>query len=173
MSEYEKTKERLVDIAKILSEYPDNLKEQVFNVLIKSADIKNGESKSDSDKRIVTLKSKNKRRNTIKGKIVEDKRLITKEQEFKAFLNSRDVRTDVNFIVASIYYMRNVLKIEEVDKDYVMTCYKLLSRKIGNIDSTINNCINRNQYLSRDTKGYYILTAFGDNLASVKMIKSN
>lgn len=142
MSTYEELKNELLNIASIVDKYPESVKPQVFNLLIEHyLGVKPNKGKTKPNRK-TTKKTVNEQHSTPKTKKKKkasqesykiDKNLNLRggkdNQSFKDFYSEKSPKTAMQFNAVSIYYLANILELEEVTFDQLYTCYKEVNFK--------------------------------------------
>lgn len=140
---YESLKEELKEISKILKEFPESLKPQVFELMIStfqgklgSLDVRKKPEKTEVKKEVIKTPPKKKRGSTSKEFYTIVKNLDLKGTgtipSFVDFCNDKDVSSAIKFNVISIYYLKKLLKIDSVDLNHIYTCYKEMKKPLPN-----------------------------------------
>lgn len=140
MSDYITLKDELTEIAKILEKYPEQLKEKVFDILIKEyTGIKptsHKDSQKSSTKNEKTTEDKMNKK-TIKSKVVESYSLIKDLDlrgnktipSFPKFVEEKKPSHNIQFNAVAVYYLSKLLEIKPITFDHIYTCYNSVKRK--------------------------------------------
>jgi len=157
MEEYKKLKTELKEIAKILKDYPESLQPQVFDMLTSQF---LGDSPIRKNPKVIEKSStpKTNRKSTPKGKGSETKSKTSSKQSFsivkslslkgnskvksfKEFCELYDTKSGIKFNVVAVYYLKRILKEDNVGLDHIYTCYKEVGKKTpGNLKMSVYNC---------------------------------
>lgn len=153
MKEYEDLKKELIEIAKILKEYPEGLQSTVFGILsktyigdIKISDIKSlSESTKVDESQAKKTALKNPKSSSVstspkkKPSSLKDSYKIVKTLNLKGdnsnpslqkFCEDKITDSSIKFNVVAAYYLKKILNIENVSPDHIYSCYKEMKIKV-------------------------------------------
>lgn len=159
MSDYPSLKNELSEISKILEKYPDQLKEKVFDILIKEyyglqlppkqplKPIVNLKEKLDIGKNKKVPKSKNAESYSLVKDL--DLRGNKSIPSFTAFVDEKKPSHNIQFNAVAVYYLSKYLNIKPITFDHIYTCYNFVKRKTSNKfrQSVIDTASTRYGYL--------------------------
>ncbi|MBO8130969.1 MAG: hypothetical protein H0Z29_05560 [Candidatus Marinimicrobia bacterium] len=135
---YEDLKNELQEISEILSKFPESIQPKVFDILINNFLGRTGSEKMNKKENDIDKKTKDKKgsKRKISSKetftIVKDLNLMGPKDKptFKDFYGGKKPKSNIEFNVVSIYYLKKILNIEKVNLNHIYTCYKEVGRKI-------------------------------------------
>jgi hypothetical protein len=143
MPTYYDIKTELIEIAEIVKQYPESVQSKVFDLLIEnyleepaisekglSDDTK--EPKKKPPTAAETPKPKKKQSASKEThSIIKDLQLRGDKdiQSLVDFNNQKKPRSNIDFNAVAIYYLQNILGIQEITLDHVYTCYREVGRK--------------------------------------------
>lgn len=146
MATYDDLKVELLEIAKIVEKFPENVKVDVFNVLIgeytgtkintitKDSHIKQTPKKNTIDKGTSDKPQKiTKKKNSLGESYKLDKDLNlrgdTKVQSFSDFFEEKKPSNSMEFNAVAVYYLCKILEIQNITLDHAYTCYREVNKK--------------------------------------------
>lgn len=125
----------------------------------------------------VTLPVTKTRKKTVQatGQLLKDLDLSGKNgvsQSLKDFVNEKKPGSNVQKTAVFVYYLQNILKVEEISIDHIFTCYKTLGYRMPNNlqQNLADTCSSRYGYTSRKD-GKYSMTVVGNNYVEFDMNK--
>lgn len=148
---FEEMKEIMLEIAKIIEEYPEALREKAFDILAenifgKSQELENSSNVTESKDEVglpprvedlsndsTFISKKIKKRNATKEtyQINKDLNLSPKDKlSLKAFVENKQPKSNIEFNVVAIYYLEKILKKTDINIDDIYTCYKNVNKKV-------------------------------------------
>lgn len=188
MADYNELKAELLDIAEVLKKYPAELQPQVFEILTsqflgpqhashghrsKSTHVVDGTTtKREEVAPAVEQDQKPVRRRRGAGKskesysIVKDLRLRGKDnvQGFQEFVDEKKPTTNIDFTTVAVYYLSEVLKLNDITPDHVYTCYKVVARKVpGSLKANIYDASSKYGYLNAQDMNAIAVSHHGEN----------
>ncbi len=142
MSEYQSLKNELSEISKILEKYPDQLKEKVFDMLVKEyygIQVRKEEPKKQTDGEKSKLNNgTSKKSPRIKSAesytLIKDLDLRGNKSipSFTQFVEEKKPPHNIQFNAVAVYYLSKLLNIKPVTFDHIYTCYNFVRRKTSN-----------------------------------------
>lgn len=138
MPTYDELKVELHEISEILSKFPASVQSNVFDILIENyLGKKLSKQKSpQTNKSEKASKSDNAKKMTSKQSFTIVKEINLRGDEkttsFEEFYNEKQPKSNVEFNLISIYYLKKFLKIPNINFNHIYTCYKAVKRKVPN-----------------------------------------
>ena len=145
MPTYSEIKEELLQISNILKTFPELIQSKVYDLLISSylgnkvsveAIVKGQKEKvPDTDKKTITKKKTAKQKATTSKKqsfsIIKELNLRGGDhtQSFRNFIEEKNPSSAIEFNTASVYYLKEKLRLDNVSINHIYTCYKEVKRK--------------------------------------------
>lgn len=141
MPTYEELKAELLEIAKIIDKFPDQVKNQVYDLLIKeflgvAATQSAASPEHYGAKKVqaeVHAEQKKVRKASSKESYVIDRNLNLRGdkniQSFKDFCEQKDPHSAKEFNAVSVYYLKKIMNLDTVTLNHAYTCYAEVSRK--------------------------------------------
>lgn len=85
-------------------------------------------------------------------------------QSLKDFVAEKNPGSNVQKTAVFVYYLQNILRVDEISKDHIFTCYKTLGYRMPNNlqQNLTDTCSSRYGYISRKD-GRYSMTVVGNN----------
>ena len=122
-----------------------------------------------------TKTTKKKRGGTNNPQIIKNLDLdgkYGKNISLKEFLNAKNPRSNVQITTVIVYYLENILNIDEITINHVFTCYKNAGYRIPNnlVQNLTDSCSSRYGYLTRKN-GRFSLSVKGSNLVEFDLPK--
>lgn len=134
------------------------------------------EAQSATEANVALAKSK-KRVVQSSGQLLKDLDLSGRNSDGKSlkdFIAGKNVTSNVQKTTAFVYYLENILNIEEITIDHIFTCYKSMGfRMPNNLQQNLSDTSSsRYGYISR--KGSkYTMTVVGTNYIEFDLNKEN
>ena len=95
------------------------------------------------------------------------------KQSFKEFLEDKSSKSDLETVLATVYYMQNVMTLSKVGPSHVMTAFKEAGKAIpADLRQTIRNVKNSRMWLNFTDIDDIRTTTQGDNFVEHEMGKS-
>lgn len=188
---YEELKNELTSISRILRDFPESLQETVYNTLISKLDqnlLKAKVTKSSTDqtpqlatpiknnpvpiKNLATQTSANKKSSAKQRKsknlktynYLPDLDLYSTNPKFADFFSNKSIKSNIIFNVICVYYLQDILRIDEITIDHIYTCYRAVKRTVGSLNQSLTDtCSSRFGYILRNN-GNFRMTVGGYNL---------
>ncbi len=174
MASYEELKTELSNVAKILEQFPDPLKEKAFDLLMGHFIGQNSMKASSSAIDIPEPEGENlaigekKKENKGKGtsrkgpakesyKIDRDLNLRGDESipSFRNFVEQKNPNTQMEFNAVAVYYLRKILNQENVTLDHAFTCYDEVTRRPPEaFRQSFTDTKNKQGWVEFDESGY-------------------
>jgi len=146
MRTYDELKAELREIAKLLSEFPDSVRPQVYELLIgqftgmtasKQAikhDVADGtgavqkqSAKPSKEKSGTSRKGSSKESYSVDRNL--DLRGDKTSPSFRDFHNEKEPRSAQEFNAVAVYYLKKILELETATLNHAYTCYKEINRR--------------------------------------------
>ena len=194
MKDYKDLKKELIEIAKILKEYPESLQKDVFDIL-SSAFLGNDFTLQNplavkTKKEVKHIPTPPKRKTTNQSSSTKSKRSSSKESysivkslnlkgdkkkvpSLIDFCSDKDKGSAIKFNVLAVYYLKKFLKIEKVSIHHLYTCYKEVGQRVPVAlkQSLWDTASSKYGYLdTSDTEDIKIPTS-GENYVEYDLIK--
>lgn len=136
----------------------------------------NNKSKSTNEVKVATTKSK-KRTLQASGQLLKDLDLSGRNgtnKSLKEFIDEKKPSSNVQKTATFVYYLQNILNINEITIDHIFTCYKLMGFRIPNNlqQNLTDTCSSKYGYISRKD-GKYTMTVMGNNYIEFDINKDN
>lgn len=196
--EFYEVKEKMLEIAEVLKEFPEALQENAFSVLVKNLDINvdinnNTELETSEELDVKTIESRDINVNESKNKekhtktttrkknnskesyqISKDLNLIPEgKQTFKEFYEFKQPKSSKDFNVVAIYYLEKVLEREQITIEDIYTCYKNANYKTPTrFRQSLADTSSKYGYISIDNNIYSVPIA-GENYVEHDLPKNN
>ena len=134
---------------------------------------KNNESQSTNEVKVSTTKSK-KRTLQASGQLLKDLDLSGTNKSLKDFINEKKPSSNVQKTATFVYYLQNILNINEITIDHIFTCYKFMGFRIPNNlpQNLADTCSSKYGYIGRKD-GKYTMTVMGNNYIEFDINKEN
>jgi hypothetical protein len=141
MVSYDELKNELLNISKILHEFPDQIKTNVYNLLISQYIGTAAEPVSPEISQNITVVEKQKTADVTKAKKNQsgkesysiDKNLNLRgdgtQPSFKDFHSTKKPSNYTEFNAIAIYYLQKILGLSTITLDHVYTCYLEVNEK--------------------------------------------
>lgn len=136
----------------------------------------NNKSKSTNEVKVATTKSK-KRTLQASGQLLKDLDLSGRNgtnKSLKEFIDEKKPSSNVQKTATFVYYLQNILNINEITIDHIFSCYKLMGFRIPNNlqQNLTDTCSSKYGYISRKD-GKYTMTVMGNNYIEFDINKDN
>jgi hypothetical protein len=96
------------------------------------------------------------------------------QQALKQFIEQKGAKSDVETVVAVLYFMQQVMKLAKIGPDHVMTAFKDIGKAVpADLRATIRNIKNTKAWLSYTDIEDIRTTTQGDNFVEHDMGKSS
>lgn len=174
MTTYEELKTELSNVSKILEQFPDPLKEKVFDLLMghflgqnsvkaSSSGIdaaeQEGESLAAGEKRKENKGKSTSKKGPAKESYKIDRHLNLRGDgsipSFRNFVEEKTPSTQMEFNAVAVYYLRKILKQENVTLDHVFTCYGEVTRRPPEaFRQSFTDTKNKQGWVEFDESGY-------------------
>ncbi len=166
--DFEKRKKIIAEIAQLIEKLPNSLHDKAFDYLIGNyVEKENGSSNEQTDQLPIEVKdnktkikkssSSKKSSSQAQPQLVKDLNLRPSDKKtLNDFFEEKKPKGNIQNSAVMIYYLKQVLQLDEVTPDHVFTCYRELGLKIpavlnqnlrdcassryGYIDFTKNQC---------------------------------
>ncbi len=193
MPTYDEIKKEIAAIGIVLKEYPENLKDKVFDILIstylgkKIENIQHPHHVQQHDATPQTNKPTEKLEGIGKKKannrpptkstfqIIKDIQLRggSGHPSFTDFYEQKKPTSNIEFNVLAIYYLTHTLSLSNIGVDHVYTCYKTVSRKIpGDLKQSIYDSSSaRYGYINANNLNDMSVSTHGENLVELDLPK--
>lgn len=151
MPDYEELKKELVEISKLLEKFPESVKGDVFNLLVRQytgiEPKKPAETDECQNRTVILRKKVRKKKTTKKGGAAKTKVSKTGGKEsysidrnlnlrgdksipsFKDFYEEKNPESAKEVNAVAVYYLRKMLSLSEVTLDQAYTCYREVGKK--------------------------------------------
>lgn len=183
---YEEVKDELIRIASILEKYPDSIKPQVYELLIKQYlgnEVMQSGTKTliskELEKEPTVRKSTEANANT-KTRSRSPSSSVTigidgnldllgdgkNTPSFRVFCDQKlpNKGNQSEFITVCVYYLSKILNLNPVTYNHVYTCYAEVKRRPNdNFEATFTNTRNRTKWIELKGKGEVDITLRGIN----------
>ena len=142
--EYEAVKTELVEIAKIVQQFPEEVRGKVFDLLIErllgsdipptSSRIQPKQAVHEDDKSETTPRTKSSGKRTGSKESYKNNREINLRGDksmpsFKDFVDEKQPGSSKEFNAVVLYYLKKLASIEKVTLDHAYTCYSDVKRR--------------------------------------------
>lgn len=146
MPTYDDLKNELKEIAKLLSEFPDSVRPQVYDLLItqfagpsaSSTTVKTQPPENaktgvrGAESQAKREKSTTSRRSALKESYTVDRNLNLRPgsgtPSFREFFDQKQPRTAQEFNAVAVYYLKKVLEMDTATLNHAYTCYREVNR---------------------------------------------
>jgi hypothetical protein len=176
MPTYEELKSELKEIAKLIAEFPDSIRPQVYELLIgqfAGSPAITKEIKDDSPE-VGTLpsqenfakgkkeKSVTSRKGGVKESYSVDRELNLRGDKnipsFRNFHSEKQPRSAQEFNAVAVYYLKKVLELETATLNHAYTCYKEVGRRQPEaFKQSFTDTKNRNGWVEFDLNGNLLI----------------
>jgi hypothetical protein len=138
--DFDKKKEIMIEIAKIIKELPENLHEKAFDYLIGAVNQtaipdENTIHEEDINDKVTAKNKKNtipKKSNTQnQPQQIKDLNLRPSDKKtLKEIFDEKQPKGNIENSAVMVYYLEHVLDMQEITPNHVFTCYRELNLKI-------------------------------------------
>lgn len=172
MPTYEELKQELKEIAKLVGEFPETVRPQVYELLIRqfagpaaNYDAKQENPPANAPSGSQANKKKERgasRKSTGKESYSVDRNLNLRgsnnQPPFREFHEGKKPRTAQEFNAVAVYYLKRVLELENATLDHAYTCYKEVSRPAPKaFKQSFIDTKNRGGWIEFDSEGYLLI----------------
>ena len=138
MTHYSEIKNELREIGKLLAEFPEPVQPKVFDMLVDALIGKGATASAVSASTPPQVKSKPPKKKRAPGRksfsVLKGLRLSggNGKPSFVDFCREKNPTSNVEFNTVAIYYLQEVLCIDQITPNHVYTCYQKAGRKLPN-----------------------------------------
>lgn len=149
MPTYEELKTELLEISKIVEKFPEQIKSQVYELLIQqylgkpiqnqSLNVTSTEKLPKTSEKITAPRTEQEEPKRVKRRSTKESYSIDRHvnlrgdgnnlPSFKTFHSTKNPKSAKEFNAVAVYYLKKKLSVANVTLDQVYTCYDEVSRK--------------------------------------------